>query len=86
MRASAGLSSGEGTYLAAGPIASRISPFKDAKGRCNGSNRRSQPSAFSPFTRAAYNIFNVQRHLITRPVLRLFRAEAITNWNTATAA
>jgi len=35
---------------------------------------------------AVYNTFNIQRHLITRPVLRLFRAEAITNWNDATAA
>ena len=35
---------------------------------------------------AVYNNFNIQRHLITRPVLRLFRAEAITNWNDATAA
>ena len=35
---------------------------------------------------AVYNNFNIQRHLITRPVLRLFRAEAITNWNNATAA
>jgi hypothetical protein len=35
---------------------------------------------------AVYNNFNVQRHLITRPVLRLFRAEAMTHWNAATAA
>ncbi len=35
---------------------------------------------------AVYNNFNIQRHLITRPVLRLFRAEAITIWNDATAA
>ena len=35
---------------------------------------------------AVYNTFNIQRHLISRPVLRLFRAEAITIWNDATAA
>ena len=35
---------------------------------------------------AVYNNFNIQRHLISRPVLRLFRAEATTNWNDATAA
>ncbi len=35
---------------------------------------------------AVYNTFNVQRHLISRPVLRLFRAEAMTNWSAATAA
>ena len=35
---------------------------------------------------AVYNTFNVQRHLISRPTLRLFRAEAMTYWNAATAA
>ncbi len=35
---------------------------------------------------AVYNTFNIQRHLISRPVLRLFRAEAMTTWNAATAA
>jgi transposase-like protein len=35
---------------------------------------------------AVYNTFNVQRHLISRSTLRLFRAEAMTNWTEATAA
>lgn len=35
---------------------------------------------------AVYNTFNVQRHLISRPTLRLFRAEAMTSWTAATAA
>ena len=35
---------------------------------------------------AAYNTFNVQRHLISRRTLRIFRAEAITQWRTAAAA
>ncbi len=35
---------------------------------------------------AVYNTFNIQRHLISRPVLRLFRAEAMTTWSAATAA
>ena len=35
---------------------------------------------------AVFNTFNVQRHLISRPTLRLFRAEAMTYWNAATAA
>jgi len=34
---------------------------------------------------AVFNTFNVQRHLISRPTLRLFRAEAMTHWNAATA-
>ena len=35
---------------------------------------------------AVYNTFNVQRHLISRPTLRLFRAEAMMSWTEATAA
>jgi transposase-like protein len=33
-----------------------------------------------------YNTFNVQRHLITRKTLRLFRNEAMSVWQTVTAA
>jgi putative transposase len=33
-----------------------------------------------------YNIFNVQRHLISRRTLRTFRAEAMKQWHLATAA
>ena len=35
---------------------------------------------------AIYNNFNVQRHLIRRSTLRLFRAEADRRWATATSA
>lgn len=35
---------------------------------------------------AVYNTFNLQRHLTTRPTLRLFRAEANAVWAAATAA
>jgi len=35
---------------------------------------------------AIYNIFNVQRHLISRKTLRQFRAEAMSLWKTATVA
>jgi putative transposase len=35
---------------------------------------------------AVYNIFNLQRHLISRHTLRSFRAEARAQWQTATAA
>ena len=34
---------------------------------------------------AAYNLFNVQRHLISRPTLRLFRGEAFDQWRQITA-
>ena len=33
-----------------------------------------------------YNTFNLQPHLIRRPTLRLFRAEAHRTWDAATAA
>jgi len=35
---------------------------------------------------AVYNTFNVQRHLISRRTLRIFRAEAMTQWRAAAAA
>jgi putative transposase len=35
---------------------------------------------------AVYNIFNVQRHLISRKTLRQFRNEAMSVWRTVTAA
>ncbi len=34
---------------------------------------------------AIYNTFNTQRHLISRPILRRFRAEAATAWAAAVA-
>src|SRR5918912_185206 len=35
---------------------------------------------------AVHNLFNLQRHLISRPTLRRFRAAALEEWRTATAA
>ena len=35
---------------------------------------------------AVYNTFHLQRHLISRRTLRLFRAEAVLQWQTATVA
>ena len=35
---------------------------------------------------AVYNTFNLQRHLISRRTLRIFRAEATSQWNAAVAA
>jgi transposase-like protein len=35
---------------------------------------------------AVYNTFNVQRHLISRSTLRIFRAQSFTAWAAATAA
>jgi len=35
---------------------------------------------------AIYNIFNLQRHLVSRKTLRTFRAAAVAEWNAASAA
>jgi putative transposase len=35
---------------------------------------------------AIYNTFNLQRHLVSRSTLRLFRSEAMNAWNDVTAA
>ena len=35
---------------------------------------------------AVYNTFNLQRHLISRSTLRIFRAEAAVQWQAAVAA
>jgi transposase-like protein len=35
---------------------------------------------------AVHNTFNLQRHLVSRRTLRLFRAEAAQAWQNATAA
>jgi len=35
---------------------------------------------------AVYNTFNLQRHLVSRPTLRTFRAQAVADWQAATAA
>jgi putative transposase len=34
---------------------------------------------------AVYNTFNFQRHLVSRRSLRVFRAEAVEQWQSATA-
>jgi transposase-like protein len=35
---------------------------------------------------AVYNTFNLQRHLISRSTLRIFRTEAAAQWQDAVAA
>jgi putative transposase len=41
---------------------------------------------FLPFHAATYNVFNVQRHLISTQTHRAFRASAMQAWREATAA
>jgi putative transposase len=35
---------------------------------------------------AIYNVFNIQRHLISRRTMRVFRDQAMLTWRLATAA
>jgi len=35
---------------------------------------------------AVHNTFNLQRHLVSRSTLRIFRAEAVSQWQDAVAA
>ena len=35
---------------------------------------------------AVYNVFNIQRHLISRGTLRVFRDQAMLTWRQATVA
>ena len=45
-----------------------------------------QAQRFVSIHGAIYNLFNVQRHLISRSTLRTFRATAMEGWNAASAA
>jgi putative transposase len=35
---------------------------------------------------AVHNTFNLQRHLVSRSTLRIFRSEAVAQWRSATSA
>ena len=54
----------------------KMQPFKSAH----------SAQRFLAIQAPVHNTFNLQRHLISRPTLRLFRAEAAHAWQTATAA
>ncbi|WP_377807952.1 hypothetical protein [Azospirillum sp. A29] len=41
---------------------------------------------FTSMHAAAYNCFNLQRHLVSRRTLRTFRAQARADWQAATVA
>lgn len=47
---------------------------------------QSQAQRFVSTHGAVYNNFNVQRHLISRPTLRIFRSTAMAVWATASTA
>lgn len=47
---------------------------------------QSQTQRFVAAHGTIYSLFNVQRHLISRPTLRTFRANAMEGWLIASAA
>jgi len=47
---------------------------------------RSIFSSVSAIHAAVYNVFNIQRHLISRRTLRVFRDQAMLTWRQATVA
>jgi hypothetical protein len=64
----------------------RISLCGDEIERCGGSNRARSTQRFLSMHAAVHNTFNLQRHLVSRSTLRIFRAEAANEWRCATEA
>jgi len=62
---------------------------RDRAKRChlpNASNRPDLRKCFLSMHAAVHNTFNLQRHLVSRSTLRIFRAEAVAQWSDAVAA
>jgi hypothetical protein len=57
-----------------------------AQHQMQGFKSPSSAQRFVSIDTVVYNIFNIQRHLVRRPTLRRFRAEAHQAWNNAAAA
>jgi putative transposase len=53
----------------------RIRQCDDASANCSALNRL-DPQRFLSMNAAVHNTFNLQRHLVSRSALRIFRAEA----------
>jgi transposase-like protein len=61
-------------------------PVRRREGKMQRFKSPGSTQRFLSFHSAVHNTFNVQRHLISRRTLRLFRAEARRAWQSATAA
>src|SRR5260370_6174779 len=61
-------------------------PVRRRERKMQGFKSPASAQRFLAMHAAVHNTFNVQRHLISRPTLRRFRAEAHHAWNGATAA
>jgi len=61
-------------------------PVRQRERRMQGFKSPGSAQRFLSIHAAVYNTFNIQRHLITRKTLRQFRGEAMSTWQTVTAA
>ncbi len=61
-------------------------PVRQRERRIQGFKSPGSAQRFLSTHAAAYNTFNVQRHLISRRTLRQFRGKATNRWRTVTAA
>jgi putative transposase len=61
-------------------------PIRRRERRMQRFKSKGSAQRFLSIHAAAYNTFNVQRHLISRQTLRRFRAAAMSQWRAATAA
>ena len=60
-------------------------PIRQRERRMQGFKSPASAQRFLATHAAVYNTFNTQRHLVSRPTLRRFRAEAHAAWAAATA-
>ncbi len=61
-------------------------PVRRRERKMQGFKSPGSAQRFASMHAAAYNTFDVRRHLIPRRTLRAFRAEAMAQWHAATAA
>ena len=61
-------------------------PIRRRERRMQGFKSAKSAQRFVSVHAAVYNMFNVQRHLISRPTHRQFRTAAHNSWSDATAA
>src|SRR5258708_3659500 len=61
-------------------------PVRRRERKMQGFKSPSSAQRFVSLHAIVYNLFNIQRHLVRRPTLRLFRAEAHQAWDDAAAA
>jgi transposase-like protein len=61
-------------------------PVRQRERRMQGFKSAGSAQRFLSTHAAIYNTFNVQRQLITRETMRLFRSESMNTWQTMTAA